>query len=66
MEVTIKIETRNIAGLYVALTVLRNQVIKSCQKQQLDHDNDVFKPEDSNSLSDDDHYGTCNVNISNK
>jgi hypothetical protein len=63
MNIKIEIECKTINDFHSQLTVLANQVKKSAKKQKLNVLKDEFEREDSDSLCDDNSYGTCDVII---
>jgi len=63
MNIKIEIECNTINDLHSQLTKLASQVKKSAKKQKLNLLTDEFEAEDSDSLSDDNCYGNCDVVI---
>jgi hypothetical protein len=63
MNIKIEIECNTINKFHSHLTRLASQVKKSAKKQKLNPLKDEFEREDSDSLCDDNSYGTCDVEI---
>lgn len=63
MKIKIKIECETISEFHSHLTELAKQVKRSAKKQKLNPLKDEFSPEDSDSLCDDNCYGSHDVKI---
>lgn len=63
MEITVKINCETISDFHAHLTELAKQVKRSAKKQKLNPLKDEFEVEDSDSLCDDNCYGTHTVKI---
>jgi hypothetical protein len=63
MKIKINIECDTISEFHSHLIRLAEQVQKSAKKQKLNPLEDEFEREDSDSLCDDNCYGTCDVII---